>query len=278
MKRLLEPFITAELTKFFDTAYERQSIFVKKQQGLPKPWTNDPIMQQGFFCNVFREQDKTTQWLIANVYHPYANRPNLWQSVLLCRYISYIPTLDEIYATKGYDIVKKAAGIFASRMLAGKHVRTPAFKVNDVTDVELGSSRQFYILRLIKHIEKLNWHWKPKTLRELYTWLMTLPGVDSFLAFQYCMDFTLTPYLSTAPDKNTWAAYGRGSAKGLARLLTGAPIVEEYMRIDFPMYAAKLIVLWQTDGRIGFIRAADVEHWLCEYDKYCDDWAKRSYL
>lgn len=33
----------------------------------PKPWTKDLVLQSNFFCNAFRELDKTTQWFRENV-------------------------------------------------------------------------------------------------------------------------------------------------------------------------------------------------------------------
>ena len=50
-----------EMMKF---AYERQQIFKKKEAGLPWPWSEDPTFQKYKFCNVFRDQDKTTRWIV----------------------------------------------------------------------------------------------------------------------------------------------------------------------------------------------------------------------
>ena len=46
--------------EFCKLAEERQKIYIKKKAGEPKPWTEDKIFQSSRFCNVFREQDKTS--------------------------------------------------------------------------------------------------------------------------------------------------------------------------------------------------------------------------
>src|SRR5665213_532654 len=55
------------INKFFSTARERYSILLKRRAGLPKPWSVDPIFQREYFCNVFRESDKTTEWFRENI-------------------------------------------------------------------------------------------------------------------------------------------------------------------------------------------------------------------
>jgi len=60
--------IAPTIEGFFAYIYERQSIwhkrFIFKE---PWPWTSDPILQRYHFLNVFRIQDKTTQYLIRRV-------------------------------------------------------------------------------------------------------------------------------------------------------------------------------------------------------------------
>ena len=43
---------------FFKFCKERESIRLKREQGLPGPWTQDEVFQRGRFLNVFREDDR----------------------------------------------------------------------------------------------------------------------------------------------------------------------------------------------------------------------------
>ena len=45
-------------------AYERQNIFLKKEKGLPAPWTDDPILREYKFCNSYRVNDRVSQYLL----------------------------------------------------------------------------------------------------------------------------------------------------------------------------------------------------------------------
>ena len=41
-------------------ALEREAIRLRKEAGRPLPWTDDPILATGRFCNVYREYDRRT--------------------------------------------------------------------------------------------------------------------------------------------------------------------------------------------------------------------------
>ena len=45
---------------------ERESIRLKKEAGLPAPWSSNAVMQTTYFCNVNREDDKVTRWILDN--------------------------------------------------------------------------------------------------------------------------------------------------------------------------------------------------------------------
>jgi hypothetical protein len=56
--------------RFFAYARERHQIYLNREQGQPKPWTEEPVLQQYRFTNVFRELDKTTLWFKDKVREP----------------------------------------------------------------------------------------------------------------------------------------------------------------------------------------------------------------
>jgi hypothetical protein len=49
---------------------ERHNIYLRRKAGKPKPWTEDPILQRNYFCNVYRELDKTTVCFFATISLP----------------------------------------------------------------------------------------------------------------------------------------------------------------------------------------------------------------
>lgn len=65
---------------FLELAYfiqERERIRKKKEAGEPAPWTDDPILQKYKFCNIWRQDDKTTKFI-----HKVLSG-TLWRSAIL---------------------------------------------------------------------------------------------------------------------------------------------------------------------------------------------------
>lgn len=48
------------ITEFWDFCEERESIRIKKEQGLPRPWTTDNILDRHKFTNINRQHDRGT--------------------------------------------------------------------------------------------------------------------------------------------------------------------------------------------------------------------------
>ena len=48
-------------------AAERQEVFFRKLEGLPAPWTQDPILTRHKFTNAYRASDRVSQFLIRHV-------------------------------------------------------------------------------------------------------------------------------------------------------------------------------------------------------------------
>jgi alpha-glutamyl/putrescinyl thymine pyrophosphorylase clade 1 len=44
-------------TRFVSVMRERETIRLRRAQGLPRPWTADPILHSYRFCNIKREDD-----------------------------------------------------------------------------------------------------------------------------------------------------------------------------------------------------------------------------
>lgn len=65
-------------------AAERQRAFERRVAGEVWPWTDDPILQEYKFCNVFRAADCVSQYMIRDVcYHeePCSSEDRLFQII-----------------------------------------------------------------------------------------------------------------------------------------------------------------------------------------------------
>lgn len=58
---------TAVFDTFFVFVAKRYRAHCKRLAGSPQPWTDDPILQQYPFTNVFRVLDRVSQYVLRNV-------------------------------------------------------------------------------------------------------------------------------------------------------------------------------------------------------------------
>ena len=75
---------------------ERESVRIKKESGLPKPWSDDPIFQTYKFCNVRREDDTVSKWIRTNWMDKYIGHQNMWFAMIVARLFNWPDTLEVI--------------------------------------------------------------------------------------------------------------------------------------------------------------------------------------
>ena len=85
--------VLEQIDGFFKYINERHQIYCRRQAGIQAPWTEDPIIKEFSFCNVFRELDSVTIWLRKNWKEPYADHPNLPFAMSVARQINWPDTL-----------------------------------------------------------------------------------------------------------------------------------------------------------------------------------------
>ena len=83
---------------FFDWCRERESIRAKREQGLPPPWSDDPIFQRGRFLNVFREDDKGSKAILGFVGRAGKTVPERLHALFFARWCNLHSTLDRLDA------------------------------------------------------------------------------------------------------------------------------------------------------------------------------------
>jgi hypothetical protein len=271
---MIATFIPDALDRFLYWMEERQRIYLRRQSGQPWPWTDDPILQRYRFCNVYREQDRTTTWIRENWREPYADHPNLWFAMCIARQINYIDTLADIGFPEQWQ-PHYVYAVMQKREALGLKVFTSAYMVGG------GSPRgtykiEYIVWRVLNQLWEstrnttLPWD-RPNCTLELATlFLSKFRGFGMFLAYEVVTDMRHTRYLCNAPDINTWANPGPGAVRGLNRL-TGRSLQSRPGRkqlID-EMRELLQIATARTDPAIlPNLEMRDIEMSLCEFDKY----------
>ena len=269
-----------QLAKYFRTARDRYNAFAMRSAGQPRPWSEDPIFQHYRFCNVYREDDKVTIWLRENWREPYADHPNLPFAMALARLINWPPTLEEIGFPKRWN-PSRVEDILHERKIGGEKVYTGAYLLGAVPQ---GVPRQVYLVEdvlspLYRNLKAYGNH--PEyglhrcSLSQAWDYFRGFRGIGDFLAYEIVSDLRHTKYLCNAPDIMKWANAGPGALRGLTRLWGHQPKTQHIQGHSFPKkFALEAMQQLLNASRINIPKfmpkweMREVEHWLCEFDKY----------
>lgn len=242
---------------------EREAIRLKKEAGLPQPWTKDVILQAYRFCNVRREDDEITRWIAQNWRTPFATSKSLTAAMVLARLLNNPDTLAKVGFPDPWDREKIQQGISHQRN-SGKTWLNPAYVV---TTCGVVMDKQDYIVNLATAVQEGGL--RPvmgDTLEYFHSKLMEFKGLGNFLAGQVVADLKNTPSnpLRSALDGQTWCAVGPGSLRGL-RAVTGVPDLPDGMFL--PAAQKVYAQVWELVD-LPPIHMQDFQNCLCEFSKY----------
>lgn len=266
---------------FFQYARARQAIKLARDAGKPGPWTQDSILQEFRFCNVFREDDKVTTWFRENLRAPLSANSDiahvLWATIVF-RWFNRIPT-GRILAQCGLLEGKLDYALAKRRLLkempSGPWV-TGAYMVKTPPGMNKIDGLFWCMRQIEPHIGCLASCLQANGRLELATdSLSQFPYLGSFMAYEIVTDLRHTPVLSHAGDIMTWASPGPGAARGAGRVFNNDHETYRYTqpsdRAEVILHMQELLALSKTPRLWPHPQAwemRDVEHTLCEFDKY----------
>ena len=202
---------TAELFAFMR---ERHAIYERRQAGMPKPWTDDPILQTYKFCNIYRELDYGTQWFKRGWRERHADNPDLWFASLVYRLVNWPDTMDEL----GFPVpwsAERFIKVLQARKASRLKVYSGAYMISTHGVRE---EKATYLARSLSLIWKRRKDLRPTPFDNCQSFHARLMGcfdIGSFLAAQVVADIKYTTPLNEAEDWWTFAASGPGSRGGL---------------------------------------------------------------
>lgn len=254
----------------------RHDIYLKKAAGKPKPWTDDPILQNYRFCNVFRELDTVTIWIRENIREPYADHPNLWFMLAIARQINWPATLQELmdngcWPTKTWNW-EKARKVMLARQARKEQLYTGAYMLNaHGIAPDDPSDKAFFTCKLVldsvwqdrKKVE----HQLHGTLEAAHQAFLPYHGWGRFTAYEVVTDLRHTRYLRGAPDIMTWASAGPGAKRGL-NYIHDRPIMDPIKDDQANAEMQQLLKLVSKKWKGPALEMRDIEHSLCEKFKH----------
>jgi len=270
---------------------ERYVIFKKRQAGQKAPWTTDATLQQYRFCNVFREDDKATIWIRKNWREPYRNHKNLWFAMAVARQINKIETLERLgFPSQDPDSWKKhALKVLGAMDEDGEKIYGGAYII---TAGGVSGPKYLYTVNKVL-FPTFAYHTDQGTFDYQYcdslqnTWNLLREGLGfgPFIAYEVVTDMRWTRYYSERiGDHMTWANAGPGAKRGLARIFYND--VEKTISPDECLELMRKLLhdsrrlvkgkyFWETLGLPRPLEMRDIEHSLCEVDKYLRVWDGR---
>ena len=270
-KETMNRFIPEELDRYTYWIEERERIrHLKEELKQDPPWTEDPILKEFKFCQVFREDDRTTRWFRTHMREPLRNSPDVFMATIAFRFFNLIETgrtlLDnnlhiEWDRPKAIEEIKKNP-----KWITGAYIVKSPNRMDKVTGVtecvsHLWDDRE----NIIKQLESFT------TLEEAWKFLMQYPYIGPFVSYEMVTDLRHTYLLENATDICSWGNPGPGAMRGLNRL-TGRPL--EFCKRSWDWHSEMLDLYDWCSQKLDLSKLnypfemREVEGGLCEFDKY----------
>jgi len=240
---------------------ERHNIFIKKEiNNEPYPWSDDAILTDYSFCNVYRELDRVTIWIRENWREPYTDHPNLPFAMAVARQINWPDTLEEIGFPEEWR-PQHVKNIMEDRMANKQKVYTGAYMLTGT----LGGTKIEQTVDKILTPLYANFPCDFSSIENSWKSFLPYAGFSDFMSYEVVTDLRHTKWLKDAPDIMTWANPGPGAMRGLNRIF-GRPLDSKQKKPLFIQEMRDLLALLNNEPLPLEMR--DIEHCLCEFDKY----------
>ncbi len=256
-------------------ARERHAVHRRRVLGRDRPWTEDPVLQKYRFTNVYRELDKTTVWFRENVREPLRDDSRVLLATIAFRWFNRIETGRILHGDTlnglNTNLFLDWSSFYAKNRLRDvKPVVTGAYIIKTPDGMDKLDGVLWCIEQCAEKIDHLYQSMTGRSLESAWRTLKEMPYMGPFMAYEVVTDLRHTHMLEDAIDKSTWANPGPGCRRGLSRLVHGdkdhfksgqEPKILEHM-------ATLLDHMNTVDFRGPLWEMREVEHTLCEFDKY----------
>ena len=260
------------LDLYFYWIHERETIRINKEvlQHEP-PWTDDPILQKFKFCQVFREEDRTTRWFKRHIRNVWRDDPKVLMATVIFRWFNFIETGRTLVRHNlhiEWDRKKAIEEITKQdQWITGAYIIKTPNRMDKVTGVaecisHMWGDREKLVNRILDS----------KSLEKAWMILRDYPYMGPFMAYEVITDLRHTYLLREATDILTWANAGPGAMRGLNRL-AGRDL--DFSRRTHP-WNDEMRELWELSRErlnpnlinLDSFEMREIEGGLCEFDKY----------
>jgi len=268
------------IDRFFYWIKERNKIYLKRKKGIIKPWTDDEVLQNNFFTNPYRENDKTTQWFRKYIRDPLKDSPKVVFATICFRWFNLPHPTGEMLVCEGLTVKWNEANakqLLKSLKDRGDRLFTGAYMIAS----SQGVPKYVNICDRLTEVWN-NRHWMMGelgadcSLENFQDTFVQFDGLGSFMAYEIVCDLRHTDILKDAYDVNTWCNVGPGATRGLYRIHE-VPFDTDSNSYQLPPLENELDfitdLLDQANSSkslwdLPIFELREIEHSLCEWDKY----------
>ena len=259
---------------------ERHKIFERKHlRGEDPPWTEDPILQERHFCNVYRELDRTTRWYINNFVGDTDLSPqDHFLNSLILRTVNKPQTMEVIgkQHVDSFDKDQIVSDVFGAE---DDGTLDSTFSSAYMITGAIGTSGEKKIQSYAREVwgytaENIEQYmWDDMTPEEWTEELTELPGVADFIAYEIYCDLTYHEFFPW--DENDYVNPGPGARRCIQRLLGLEVNASKKQGVDYREHIERIrehqdewlpetFNKWEGND----LTLRGIEHSMCEVDKY----------
>lgn len=266
---------------YFYFIQERMNMFWQKCKG-KTILTEDPILREFKFTNVYRACDRVSQYLLSHVIYNNVEvytPEDMLLRILVFKIFNKIETWEYLKQTYGEISTEHFDVKQISRLLSERQQDAPIF--NNAYMMTGSHKRYDYLptkhekwLTMVKeeflgeNVAGKILH--AKSLEEVYRHLRECSFLGGFLAYQYAIDFNYSPYINF--DENSFVVAGIGAIRGIQKcFLSYGKTYEDAIRYTQQHF----VELQEQYGYTDFKpldnhkpTLLDLQNCFCETDKY----------
>src|ERR1700756_61934 len=279
INKKLKPKPSVVYKTYWRFASERQNIFFKRLNGESFPWSDDSILNEYKFTNVYRAADRVSQYLIKNVIYKGNQSPNeIFFRLILFKIFNRISTWEYLegelgklsfkdYSFKKYDkllteLLNNKISIYSAAYIMASGRSTFGFERKHQNHLKL---IEMMIKEKVPHqLQRCD------SMESAYNLLLSYPTIGEFLAYQFATDINYSPI--TNFSEMDFVKAGPGAKDGIAKCF-----------VDFGDYSFEDIIKMMADNqenefeRLGLdfntlwgrkLQLIDCQNIFCEVGKY----------
>jgi hypothetical protein len=281
LRHLLPAQPTVVLDTYWRFAAKRQDVFFRRFEGLPTPWSDDPILSTYKFTNAYRASDRVSQHLIRNVIYrddlP-ADCSETFFRILLFKLFNKIETWELLERKLGHIVYSEYSFAEYDRILsdaldAGKKIYSAAYIMPSGGSTYGYPRKHQNHLRLVEQMmrdklpEKIA---SARSMQSAFELLRAYPTIGDFLAYQFVTDINYSEIINfTEMD---FVVPGPGALDGLRKCFS------DYGGLNEPELIRLMVDIQEAEfSRLGLefrslwgrrLHLIDCQNLFCEVDKY----------